>query len=171
LDWGAAYLPLTIQFQTQEKIMNTPINAMRKAVLLLLVLITVPSLVGVSVAADRKAKPPITIAQLAGPWQIALVGNAGCGATSLQFTGTLNSSGHANGTLTTSSGCGVDLQSAETFDVKTLNSNGSGTAGLSCGNGCGWNFLIQVAPSRQVFNLVDVTDPVANFLAGTAVKQ
>jgi hypothetical protein len=61
-----------------------------------------------------------------------------------------------------SNGCDVDVQSAEAFDVKTLNRNGSGIAGLSCGTGCGWNFYIQVSPNRQVFNLADVPDPVAN---------
>lgn len=131
-------------------------------------LLSIPTLlVAAGAAADEKAQPTITIAQLAGPWEIALVGNRRFGATCLLFTGTLNSNGHANGTLTMGNGCDVDVQSAETFDVKTLNHNCSGTAGLSCGSGCGWNFYIQVSPQRQVFNLADVTDPVANYLAGS----
>jgi hypothetical protein len=151
--------------------MNKRNYSMSKAVLALLLLTTMASLVSVAAAADQTAKPAIKIAQLAGPWQLALVGNTGCGASSLLFSGTLNSSGHGSGTLTGSSGCGVDSSSFETFDIKTLNANGSGTAGLSCGPDCGWNFIIQVAPSGQMFNLVDVTDPVGNYLAGTGVKQ
>jgi hypothetical protein len=125
----------------------------------------------VGVAQDAKQPTGITIASLAGPWQLAIVGNAGCGPTSLLFTGTLSSTGKATGTLTSSSGCGVNSASTETLTIETMNSNGSGTANLSCGVACGWNFSIQVAPSKTVFNLVDVTDPVANYLAGTAVKQ
>jgi len=42
----------------------------------------------------------MTVAQLAGPWQIAAVGNTGCGIMSQLFTGTMNSSGTAVGTFT-----------------------------------------------------------------------
>jgi hypothetical protein len=116
-----------------------------------------------------KAKSPMTIAGLAGPWQVAVVGNTGCGISSLLFTGTLNAQGKSTGTLTANDGCGLSI-STESFNILSLNTNGSGTAGLTCGSGCGWLFNIQVSPSRLVFNMVDVTDP-NNWLAGSAVKQ
>jgi hypothetical protein len=123
-----------------------------------------------SAQSDAKAKPEITVAQLAGPWQVAVNGNTGCGQTSLLFTGTLSNTGVANGTLIGNSGCGPS-NNAQTFEIITLNSNGSGTAGLSCGSDCGWIFNIQVAPNKQVMNLVDVTDGDGNYLGGTAIKQ
>ena len=149
--------------------MNTHDKSMRSAVLATLLVLTVTTMVTLSPAADEKARSAINVSQLAGPWQIAVVGNTGCGISSLLFTGTMNSSGVATGTLIGSSGCGQS-SNTETFTITTLAGNGSGTAGLTCGPGCGWTFNIQVSPSKQVFNLVDVTDP-NNWLAGTAVKQ
>jgi hypothetical protein len=111
---------------------------------------------------------PITMPQLAGPWQIALVGNTGCGQTSLLFSGSLSASGTAAGTLTGFSGCGSS-KSPQTFTITSLNSQGTGTATLSCGSGCGWTFDIQVAPKGGMFNLVDVANGGANVLAGTAI--
>ena len=137
--------------------------------LALLLVATIASVPAVLSAQDAKVKPAITIAQLAGPWQIALVGNTGCGITSILFTGTMNSAGNAPGTLIGNSGCGPS-NTSQHFWIESLNSNGSGTAGLSCGEGCGWLLSIQVSPNKQVINLVDITDP-ANYLAGTAVKQ
>ena len=148
--------------------MNNHFQPVRLAVFALLLLATVGSLVTLS-AAQERIKPAITVAQLAGPWQITVVGNTGCGISSLLFTGTLNAQGTALGNMTGSSGCGTST-STQTFTIQSLNSNGSGTAGLSCGSGCGWNFTIQVNPTKQVFNLVDVTDQ-NQWLAGTAVKQ
>jgi hypothetical protein len=143
----------------------------RFALLAVLLLATVGSLVTLSAAQDVKAKPAITIAQLAGPWQIGIVGNTGCGESSMIFTGTLNTSGVAVGTLTgNSAACGPST-SSQTFTITSLSTNGSGTAGLTCGAGCGWTFYIQVSPNKQVFNLVDVTDVNGNNLGGTAVKQ
>jgi hypothetical protein len=106
---------------------------------------------------------------LAGPWQVAVVGNTGCGISSLLYSGTLNAQGKSSGTLTFNSGCGLS-NTTETFDILSLKSDGSGTAGLTCGSGCGWIFNIQVSPNRQVMNMVDVTD-ANNWLAGSAVKQ
>ncbi len=160
--------------QTNELVrtVTTQCKPAQGIVLSILLLAVVSTLGPFSSAQEKDNKPTgITIASLAGPWQMAIVGNAGCGATSLLFTGTLNSSGEATGTLTASSGCGVNDSSTETFTIKSLNANGSGTANLTCGVGCGWNFSIQVSTNKQVFNLVDVTDPVANYLAGTAIKQ
>jgi len=153
--------------------MKTNLNRYRQpaqlALSAVLMLAVLTSLVTFGGAADVKAKPPITISQLAGPWQIAVVGNTGCGISSLLFAGTLNAQGTGSGTLTFNSGCGSS-STTETFSIISLNHNGSGTAGLTCGTGCGWTFNIQVSPNKQVINMVDVTDP-SNYLAGTAVKQ
>ena len=150
--------------------MNTERKSTRSAALVLLMIATVASMVGVS-AAQEKVKPAITIAQLAGPWQISVVGNTGCGVSALLFVGTLNASGTASGTLTgASTGC-ASSSDTQTFTITSLNANGSGTANLSCGSGCGWDFNIQVSTNKQVFNLVDVSNGNDNVLAGTAVKQ
>ena len=133
-----------------------------------LVLVSVVALVGVSAAQDAEVNSPITVSQLAGRWQLAVVGNTGCGISSLLFTGTMNSSGTARGTLIGSSGCGPS-SNTQTFSIISLSPNGSGTAGLTCGPSCGWIFKIQVSPNLQVMNLVDVTD-LHQWLAGTAVK-
>ena len=145
--------------------MNAHGRSTRIAVQALFLLVIVGSLVGVSAAA-----PPILISQLAGPWQIAVSGNTGCGVSALLYNGTLNTSGQSTGTLTGSSaGCGGST-TTQTFNILTLNGNGSGTAGLTCGSGCGWKFNIQVSRNKQVINLVDVSDGGANVLSGTAVK-
>ena len=144
----------------------------RLAVLAALLLATVGSLSTLSAAQDAVKSPAaaITIAQLAGPWQIALVGFTGCGQSALLFTGSLNASGKAVGTLTGSGQCGAS-SSTQTFSINTLNANGTGTAGLSCGPSCGWGFNIQVSPSKQMFNLVDVVNSPGDVLAGTGVRQ
>lgn len=150
--------------------MNACQKTTRRAILAAILLVSLATMVTFSVAQNPPSKSPVTVSQLAGPWQIAVVGNTGCGVTSLQFNGTLNSTGTAVGTLIGSSGCGTSNNS-ETFTIESLNANGSGTAGLSCGSGCGWTFQIQVGINRQIFNLVDVTDPGNNVLAGTAIRQ
>lgn len=63
--------------------MNTKSKSKRSAVLVLLLLATVGTLVAVSAAAD--ARPAVLLYQLAGPWQIAVVGNTGCGISSLRL--------------------------------------------------------------------------------------
>ena len=113
----------------------------------------------------------MTLDQMAGPWQIALLGNTGCGVSSMVFTGTMNANGTATGTLTGSSTQCLPSSSTQTFTITGLNENGFGTASLSCGAGCGWNFQIQVSADRQVFNLVDFVDGDSNVLAGTAISQ
>lgn len=124
------------------------------------------------IASSVEANAQITLAHLAGPWQIALVGNTGCGQSSLLFTGSMNASGTAPGFLSGSStGCPSSNNIAETFTINSLDSHGSGTASLSCGTFCGWNFQIQVASNEQTFNLVDTKNGGNNVLAGTAVSQ
>jgi hypothetical protein len=119
----------------------------------------------------------ITIAQLKGKWQAALLwSSSGCGAMS----GLLNFTFGTNGTTSTATltvnsgtghGCGPKT-STQNFTVHSLNPNGSGIAGLTCGEGCGWQFNIQVAPNLEIFNLVDV-DPnnPNNYVEGTAIRQ
>lgn len=110
---------------------------------------------------------------LSGPWAVTLIGDTGCGSTTMLATGSLNTTGTGLVTLHMhSAGCG-NTTSTEKFESLTLNANGSGTAGLTCNNqtGCGWTFAIQVAPDRTVFNLVDITNVGNNRLQGTAVHQ
>jgi len=118
----------------------------------------------------------ITVDQLAGPWQITLIGNTGCGFTSMLVNVTLDSKGTGSATTTYHTGlspsCHDNTATNLPFTIQSLNPNGSGTAGLSCGPGCGWQFNIQVSPFRSTFNLVDV-DPANpnNFLQGSAIRQ
>jgi hypothetical protein len=110
---------------------------------------------------------------LTGPWAISLIGDTGCGSTTMLATGSLNATGQATVSVHGhSAGCG-DTTSTEKFDIVSLNGNGSGTASLSCNNntGCGWTFKIQVAPDRSVFSLVDITDGGNNRLQGVAIHQ
>jgi hypothetical protein len=149
----------------------------RFASLIALLLVTLVAMDQPSAAADATSgvpSPAITRAQLAGPWAATIVGNTGCGLTSMYVTFTLNSAGHGNGTATivSHSQCGDSTTSGLSFNVNSLNANGSGTGGLTCGAGCGWVLAIQVSKSAQVFNLVDVepTNP-HNYIAGTAIHQ
>jgi hypothetical protein len=142
----------------------------------MLVLVTVLTLAALCAAADgAAAKPTLTISQFKGSWAAAIVGNTGCGFTSMYVTFTLDANGQGNGTVSSighSAGCGDGTGSGDNFNVTAFNANGSGTATLSCGSGCGWTFTIQMAKGGQVFNLVDV-DPQnpGNYLAGTAIHQ
>jgi hypothetical protein len=128
------------------------------------------------VAADQneQVQPQLALAALKGRWAATIVGNTGCGLTSMFVTFGLNSAGHGNGTATivSHSQCGDTTTSGLDFNVNSLNANGKGTAGLSCGAGCGWVLTIQVSKNAQVFNLADVepTNP-NNFIAGTAIHQ
>jgi len=138
----------------------------RFALLAVLGVVTILSLPKLS-----KATGAIVKADLAGPWQIALTGNTGCGSSALLFNGALNGAGSGTGTLVGhSTGCADSTSPGQTFTITSLNPNGSGTANLTCGPGCGWNFTIQVAPDRSTFNLVDVGDPL-NTPGGMAVHQ
>jgi hypothetical protein len=115
----------------------------------------------------------IVLADLSGPWAVTLIGDTGCGSTTMLATGSLNTSGKGTVTLKMhSSGCG-DRTSTEVFTVQSLAANGSGIASLSCNNdsGCGWAFHIQVSADRSMFNLVDISDVGNNRLLGTAVHQ
>jgi hypothetical protein len=122
-------------------------------------------------AIPSEANNGIILSQLAGPWQIALYGNTGCGATSMLVNVTLSASGSGSATTTYHSGCGDNTASGLPFTITALETNGSGTANLSCGNGCGWNFNIQVSAQKDVFKVdIDPNNP-GNYVQGTAIKQ
>jgi hypothetical protein len=133
------------------------------------------SFCSIAAHAQTNAQPAVTVSQLAGSWTAAMVGNTGCGFTSMYVTFTLDSVGTGTANITSNSassnpGCGPGVNDGQTFVINTLNASGTGTANLSCGPGCGWEFNIQVAPTREIFNLVDTYNN-GNYLAGTAVRQ
>ncbi len=118
----------------------------------------------------------ITIAQLKGSWQAALLwSSSGCGPASGLLNFTFGTNGTTStATLTTNgarnnSGCNPGT-TTQNFTILSLEPNGSGKAGLTCGANCGWTFNIQVTPAATAFNLVDVTDG-NNYVEGTAIKQ
>ena len=132
------------------------------------------SLATIPAAQAQTARPPAAkMPQLAGPWTVSLIGNTGCGWSSMLVTFTLESSGAGTATIQShTSGCGDNTTTGVTFVVQTMNANGSGTANLSCGADCGWEFNIQVDPDREIFSLVDVyPENPGNFLSGMAVRQ
>lgn len=119
----------------------------------------------------------ITKADLSGNWVITLNGNTGCGLVSMLVNVTLNTAGVGTASIQTHSisgspsGCEGTITS-QSFTIDSLNTAGTGKASLSCGVGCGWNFDIQVAPDRSIFNLVDV-NPLNpnNLLNGVAIHK
>jgi hypothetical protein len=123
--------------------------------------------------AQTSDRVPVTIAQLAGPWSVSLIGNTGCGWSSFLVTFTLDANGSGMATNHShTSGCGDGVSTGIAFVVQTVNPDGSGKANLSCGPSCGWEFVIQVARNREMFSVVDV-DPAnpGNFLSGVAIRQ
>jgi hypothetical protein len=146
-----------------------------------LVLLAVVCLAGIAsvVTYSTASIGSVNKGDLSGNWQMTLLGNTGCGLSSMLVTFTLNGSGTAtNATITshdinpTATCPDGAVSTGNTFSIITLSSNGSGTAGLTCGAGCGWTFDIQVAPDRSIFNVVDVaTFNPNNLLVGTAIHQ
>jgi hypothetical protein len=128
---------------------------------------------GFALSVPSSATGYIGKADLAGNWQMTVIGQTGCGFGTTLYTFTLNSAGVATNVSGVShTGCGDSNFSGDSFTVLTLNANGSGTANLTCGTGCGWNLNIQVSPDRSTFNLIDVSaaNP-GNFIEGVAVHQ
>jgi hypothetical protein len=142
----------------------------RVAVLVAVGLIAIVATVRPSKASIGNVSKP----DLAGAWQMAIIGQTGCGFGTTLYTFTLNSSGSSSNVTGTSHtvGCGDGTSSGNAFTIQSLNSNGSGTANLTCGTGCGWNLNIQVSPDRSTFNVVDVSaaNP-GNYIEGVAVHQ
>jgi len=161
-------------YQPREK-KQSKLNSVRAFTLAALVLVTVLSLATFSAAQDQGVKPLYNISQFKGNWAGFIVGNTGCGITSMYLTFTLDATGQGNGTVTTvghSAACGDNTSSGNNFNVTAYNANGSGTATLSCGSGCGWTFTIQMSRNGQLLSLVDVyPGNPNNFLGGTAMKQ
>jgi hypothetical protein len=148
-------------------------NSQRKPFRLLAGVLSVVAVVSLSPVSQ--ATGVIGKEDLAGPWAMTLTGDTGCGVSTRLASQPALSISTGTGLVTVRShtaGCGNPV-STEKFQILTLNANGSGTASLSCGNqgACGWQFKIQVAPDRTVFNLVDITDVGNNFLEGVAIHQ
>jgi len=127
-----------------------------------------------AVEASKASTGIVSKSDLAGSWQMTIVGQTGCGFGTQVYNFSLNASGSSSSVTGTShtSGCGDTSISGDTFTIQSLSSNGSGTANLTCGSGCGWNLNIQVSPERSSFNVVDVSSAnPGNFIEGTAVHQ
>ena len=142
------------------------------AFLAVLALVGVASLIThKTLRADEHDENAMTLASLAGPWQMTLTGDTGCGISTSVVTFNLDAHGSSSATIRShTSGCGDPVTTGTPFTIFSLNPNGSGTAGLSCGPGCGWGLVIQVAKNRQIFNVVDIVNG-GNYLEGTAIRQ
>ncbi len=141
----------------------------RRASLVVLSLVVV-----VATPTPSSATGDIVKADLAGRWQMTIIGQTGCGFGTTLYTFTLNASGssaNVSGTYHTA-GCGDGTSSSNSFTIQSLNRDGSGTANLTCGSGCGWNLNIQVSPDRSKFNAIDVSSAnPGNFIEGVAIHQ
>ena len=116
----------------------------------------------------------VSKSDLAGNWQLTIVGQTGCGFGTTLYTFTLNSSGTSSNVAGTShtSGCGDQTSSGQSVTIQSLNTHGTGTANLTCGAGCGWNLNFQVAPDRSTFNVIDVSSAnPGNYIEGVAIHQ
>jgi hypothetical protein len=144
--------------------MNAVMKMMKNGLVVRFAFAAVLSLATIPAVQAQTDRPPAAkISQLAGPWSVSLIGNTGCGWSSMLVTFTLDATGTGTATI---------QSHTSGFVVQTMSANGSGTANLSCGADCGWEFNIQVAPNREVFSLVDVyPENPGNYLSGMAVRQ
>jgi hypothetical protein len=137
-------------------------------------LVVLALVVVVATSTPSSATGDIVKADLAGRWQMTIIGQTGCGFGTTLYTFTLNASGsssNVSGTYHTA-GCGDGTSSGNAFTIQSLNADGSGTANLTCGSGCGWNLNIQVSPDRSKFNVIDVSSAnPGNFIEGVAIHQ
>jgi hypothetical protein len=116
----------------------------------------------------------VSVANLAGNWDLSIIDATGCNFGSLLVTLTLNASGIATNATETghTAACGNGTTTGNTFTITSLNPDGSGTANLTCGPSCGWNLNIQVSADRSTFNLVDVSSAnPGNFMSGQAIHR
>lgn len=116
--------------------------------------------------------PPLTLAEMKGSWTAALSGVTGCGVSTLSIEFTLDAQGKGTQTDSTehTAACG-DLNNTGLYvELQALNPNGSGFIAFGCGVGCGFGFTIQVARSRELFNMAPEPVP-GNYLAGVAVRK
>ncbi len=147
---------------------NHNLKSARLAALAALALITFVSAVAPVEAQEVKLRPAITVASLAGTWQVAMELNGGCGVGSKVVIFTLNASGTGPASYQANTAeCGPGSGTG-TMTVTSLNADGSGIGVLSL-NFVG-NFDIQVSPNGQVMNMVEVSD-TGNYDVGTAVKR
>jgi hypothetical protein len=147
---------------------NHNLKSARLAVLAALALITFVSAVASVAAQEVKPRPAITVANLAGTWQVAIELNGGCGVGSKVVTFTLNTSGTGPASYEANTAeCGPGSGTG-TMTITSLHADGSGIAVLSL-NYVG-NFDIQVSPNGQVMNMVEVAD-TGNYDVGTAVRR
>lgn len=122
-------------------------------------------------AADKNAQPLMTVAGLAGSWEVELSSYGTCGNGTHLLIFTLNSKGASGdfGDTYNTSGCGKGSNPKQTFTIDSLNTDGTGTATFS-NNGTPLTLSIQVNTAINVFSLVDITD-VNEIWAGTAIRQ
>jgi hypothetical protein len=154
-----------------EKAVNSHRQPAQFMFLVALMLITLVSFVMPAAAADHKpVRQSIKLSQLAGSWQATLVIDGGCGLGTKLVTFSLSSSGSGSAVaLYHTPGCGNNSESG-TMAITSLSADGSGTAQLNFGGAAVFNFYIQVSPSGQVFNMVDITDS-NNYEEGSAIRQ
>ena len=153
--------------------MKNAMNQKRKYARLLAYAAALSLVTALAFSVPSSATGNVVPADLAGNWQMTVIGETGCGFGTTLYTFTLNASGVATNVSGVShSGCGTGNFSGDSFTIQSLNANGSGTAGLTCGAGCGWNLNIQVAPDRSTFTVIDVSaaNP-GNFIQGVAIHQ
>jgi hypothetical protein len=152
--------------------MKTTSKKTQNGVSALLIAVTLVVVAAVAIpAAAGGAKPPVTVAQLAGSWEAAINTNANCGAGVHLLVFTLNESGSATDVADTfnTTECGQGEHTDQTFTITSLSADGQGTATYS-NAGLPLTLTIQVSPNRTVFNLGDITDS-GQYWAGTAVRQ
>jgi hypothetical protein len=160
---------LLVPAHLAERDMKSRHQPARLAFLVALTLVTFISFV-ILAAHGKTARPPIKVSQLAGSWQATLVIDGGCGLGTKLVTFTLSSGGTGNAAaLYHTPGCGNNGESG-TITITSLNAAGTGTAQLNFGGSAVFNFNIQVSPSGQIFNMVDITD-AKNYEEGSAIRQ
>jgi hypothetical protein len=153
--------------------MENSINQKRRSSRLLASAAVLSLVTVLAFSVPASATGNIVAADLAGNWQMTVIGETGCGFGTTLYTFTLNASGVATNVSGTShSACGTGGFSGDSFTIQSLSTNGSGTAGLTCGTGCGWNLNIQVSADRNTFTVIDVSaaNP-GNFIQGVAIHQ
>ena len=116
--------------------------------------------------------PALTLAEMKGSWTAALSGVTGCGVSTLSIEFTLDAQGKGTQTASTehTAACGELNNTGLFVELQSLNPDGSGFIAFGCGVGCGFGFTIQVARSRELFNLAPEPVP-GNYLAGVAVRK
>jgi hypothetical protein len=168
---GRAERRISPELTRGDSMQTTPVHTNRATRLILSVALSLITLFAVS--EPSFATGNVVPADLAGNWQMTIIGETGCGFGTTLYTFTLNASGVATNVSGVShSACGTGNFSGDSFTIQSLNANGSGTANLTCGIGCGWNLNVQVAPDRSTFTVIDVSaaNP-GNFIQGVAIHQ